>query len=235
MFLSEARKYRVWFVGANQYLGQIPIELLQGLQNTMRISLRPEDDSLQMAQKIGKYDPDWDKREPEDEEARRRTNPLPYNVQEEYELLANEIKELFVGEGFIKLENRKEKFKALRFPDPTTPIRELTRLREWYAKRLMVPRSDAIQTVESRLTPVETTPAAPESQATAEGLPIKDYDLLNMGQISKRLGELSVEEIEQLRDYEAKNKNRRSLMTRFEKRIRTARNDDTTGKAKEAN
>jgi hypothetical protein len=129
----------------------------------MRISLRLEDDSLQMAQKIGKFDPRWDKRQPEDEDARKRTNPLPYNVQEEYELLATEIKELFVGEGFIKLENRKEKFKALRIPEPTTPISELTRLREWYAKRLMVPRAEAIAAVESSMTQVETTPFAADS------------------------------------------------------------------------
>lgn len=163
MFLSEARKYKGWFVGANQYLYQLPEQLIQGLQNTMRISLRLEDDSLQMAQKIGKYEPDWDKRQPEDEEARRCTNPLPYNVQEEYELLANEIKELFIGEGFIKLENRKEKFKALRSPDPTTPLSELMRLREWYANRLMVPQTDAIQAVESTMAPVKTTPAAADS------------------------------------------------------------------------
>jgi hypothetical protein len=153
MFLSEARKYRVWFVGANQYLGQIPPELLQGLQNTMRISLRLEDDSLDMAQKIGKYNPDWDKRQPEDEEARKRTNPLPYNVQEEYELLANEIKELFVGEGFVKLEHRKEKFKALRIPPPTTAVSELIKLREWYARRLMIGRSQALDAIDQSRTP----------------------------------------------------------------------------------
>jgi len=129
----------------------------------MRISLRLEDDSLQMAQRIGKYDPDWDKREPEDEEARKRTNPLPYNVQEEYELLANEIKELFVGESFIKLENRKEKFKALRFPDPATPITELMRLREWYANRLMLPRHKAIEAIERSQTLLGTTPYPAEN------------------------------------------------------------------------
>jgi uncharacterized protein YdiU (UPF0061 family) len=67
----------------------------------------------------------------------------------------------------------------------------------------------------------ETT--APESPAEAEELPIEDYDSLNVNQVSQRLGELSVEEIERLRDYEAEHKNRRSLMQRFDTRIEAAR------------
>jgi hypothetical protein len=161
MFLSEARKYRVWFVGANQYLGQIPIELLQGLQNTMRISLRLEDDSVQMAQKIGKYEPDWDKREPEDEEARRRTNPLPYNVQEEYELLANEIKELFVGEGFIRYKHKLEKFKAAYIPERQTNATKLDRVKQWYADQLMVPRSVAVPMVNALFSQTPDSEPAP--------------------------------------------------------------------------
>ncbi len=64
---------------------------------------------------------------------------------------------------------------------------------------------------------------APESPTDAEELPIEDYDSLNVNQVSQRLGELSVEEIERLRDYEAEHKNRRSLMQRFETRIEAAR------------
>jgi hypothetical protein len=148
MFLSEARKYRGWFIGANQYLGQIPFELLQGLQNTMRISLRLEDDAIQMAQRIGKYDPEATHREVSDEEAKKRVLPRDYMVQEQYELLANEINELDVGEGFIKLEHRKEKFKAMRFGEPTkTTNKQFQEVREWYARRLMTPREKAIAMV----------------------------------------------------------------------------------------
>jgi ABC-type transporter Mla subunit MlaD len=64
--------------------------------------------------------------------------------------------------------------------------------------------------------------AIPESRAGAEELPIEDYDSLNVNQISQRLGELSVEEIEQLRDYETRNKNRRSLLQRFDARIQAS-------------
>ena len=58
------------------------------------------------------------------------------------------------------------------------------------------------------------------TQAEAGELPIEDYDSLNVHQVTQKLGELSVEELEQLRDYEAKNMNRRSIMQRFDTRIR---------------
>jgi hypothetical protein len=55
------------------------------------------------------------------------------------------------------------------------------------------------------------------------GLPIEEYDSLSVSQITQRLRELSLEEVEQLRDYEAENRNRRSIMQRFETKIRAAR------------
>src|SRR5215218_4451723 len=64
-----------------------------------------------------------------------------------------------------------------------------------------------------------TTTDLGKSGADAEGLPLEDYDSLTVQQVTQRLGQLSVEEIEQLRDYEADNRNRRSLMERFERRI----------------
>jgi hypothetical protein len=65
--------------------------------------------------------------------------------------------------------------------------------------------------------------AVEEGRSEAEGLPIEEYDSLTVSQVTQRLLELSVEEIEQLRDYEAENRNRRSIMQRFETRIRAAR------------
>jgi hypothetical protein len=65
--------------------------------------------------------------------------------------------------------------------------------------------------------------APEESQGDTEGLPIEEYDSLNVSQVTQRLGELSVEELERLRDYEAENRSRRSLLERFERRIRVAR------------
>ena len=64
--------------------------------------------------------------------------------------------------------------------------------------------------------------AAEEGRSDAERLPIEDYDMLTVTQVTQRLRGLSLEEVEQLRDYEAENRNRRSIMQRFDTRIRAA-------------
>ena len=69
----------------------------------------------------------------------------------------------------------------------------------------------------------ESAAAVEEGRSEAEGLPIEEYDSLTVTQVTQRLKELSLEEVEQLRDYEAGNRNRRSLMQRFETRITAAR------------
>jgi hypothetical protein len=48
---------------------------------------------------------------------------------------------------------------------------------------------------------------------------------LSVNRVPQKLGELSVEEIERLRDHEAENKGRRSPIDRFDRRIRVARED----------
>ena len=67
------------------------------------------------------------------------------------------------------------------------------------------------------------TATSEEVSADTEELPIDSYDLLNVHQVTQRLGELSIEELERLRGYEAQNKNRRSIMQRLETRIRAKR------------
>ena len=58
-----------------------------------------------------------------------------------------------------------------------------------------------------------------ESQEAGGGLPIEDYDSLGVKQIRERLEELSDEEVEQLRRYETANKNRSTLLARFDERV----------------
>ena len=67
------------------------------------------------------------------------------------------------------------------------------------------------------------TATSEEVSADTEELPIDSYDLLNVHQVTQRLGELSIEELERLRGYEAQNKNRRSIMQRLETRIMAKR------------
>jgi hypothetical protein len=69
----------------------------------------------------------------------------------------------------------------------------------------------------------ESAAAIKEGRPDGEGLPLDHYDSLTVSQVTQGLRELSLEEVEQLRDYEAENRNRRSIMQRFETRIRAAR------------
>ena len=52
------------------------------------------------------------------------------------------------------------------------------------------------------------------------GLPIEGYDEVNVGEISGRLDSLSEEELEKVRDYEKRNKNRDTLIEQLDRKIR---------------
>ena len=68
-----------------------------------------------------------------------------------------------------------------------------------------------------------------EGRADAEEPPVEDYDSLSLGQVTQLLLELSVEEVEQLRDYEAEHRNRPSIMNRYERRLGAARENRKRG------
>src|SRR5215210_5163360 len=74
--------------------------------------------------------------------------------------------------------------------------------------------------------PSSSTPSTGESttrsQPSDEQLPLENYDMLNANAVIDRIEKLSVEDIERLRDYEARNKNRRSVLERMDARIRVA-------------
>jgi hypothetical protein len=63
------------------------------------------------------------------------------------------------------------------------------------------------------------TVASEGGRAAGQGPPIEGYDSMNVEQISNRLGGLSVEELEQLRRYEAANKDRSTLHRRIDNLI----------------
>jgi quinol monooxygenase YgiN len=61
-----------------------------------------------------------------------------------------------------------------------------------------------------------------ERAAEAVAFPIEGYDEMNVDEISKRLNDLSVEELQLVRDYEELNKRRESLLERMDRKIRAA-------------
>ena len=108
-----------------------------------------------------------------------------------------------------------------------------------YTNLLQAPFSYYQEVVEAMTAPWVNTEDAPEIQAgdgslpleeaeddglpleeTGDGsLPLEDYDSLSVRKVSDKLDGLSTQEIQQLRDYEAENKNRQTLIKRFDARI----------------
>jgi hypothetical protein len=74
--------------------------------------------------------------------------------------------------------------------------------------------------------PISSTPNTGESTARSQSsdaeLPLENYDQLNANEVTDRIEMLNVEDIEHLRDYEARNKNRRSVLERLDDRLSTA-------------
>ncbi len=61
-----------------------------------------------------------------------------------------------------------------------------------------------------------------ERAAEAAVFPIEGYDEMNVEEISERLDDLSVEELQLLRDYEEFNKKRETLLEQMDRKIRAA-------------
>src|SRR3712207_924770 len=61
-----------------------------------------------------------------------------------------------------------------------------------------------------------------EQVAEAVAFPIEGYDEMNVDEISKRLNDLSVEELQLVRDYEELNKRRQTLLEQMDRKIRAA-------------
>ena len=55
--------------------------------------------------------------------------------------------------------------------------------------------------------------------STGDDLPISDYDSLNVEEVTSKLEGLSVEERQRVRDYEAQNKNRSTMLKEIDERI----------------
>jgi hypothetical protein len=68
---------------------------------------------------------------------------------------------------------------------------------------------------------VGATVEGAERAAEAAVFPIEGYDEMNVDEISKRLDDLSVEELQLLRDYEELNKRRETLLEQMDRKIRS--------------
>lgn len=69
----------------------------------------------------------------------------------------------------------------------------------------------------------ETQEAKAEDRAGRSpdrNLPLKDYDHLTLDQVTARLGKLSPEDIRELRSYEQKHKNRKTLLAAMDRELK---------------
>jgi hypothetical protein len=58
-----------------------------------------------------------------------------------------------------------------------------------------------------------------EANGNGQGLPIESYDRLSIEKVSRRLKELDADEIEELKAYEKSNKNRVTLIEKFDRSL----------------
>ena len=64
------------------------------------------------------------------------------------------------------------------------------------------------------------TAGAMRSAGQTASFPIAGYDEMNVDELSKRLNDLSVEELQLVRDYEERNKRRQTLLEQMDRKIR---------------
>ena len=66
------------------------------------------------------------------------------------------------------------------------------------------------------------TAGAMRSAGQTASFPIAGYDEMNVDELSKRLNDLSVEELQLVRDYEERNKRRETLLEQMDRKIRAS-------------
>lgn len=71
-----------------------------------------------------------------------------------------------------------------------------------------------------RMTDMTRKSAMAGATWTNGGFPIVGYDEMNVSEVSERLDALSVEELERVRDYERRNKNRDTVIEQIDRKIR---------------
>ena len=67
---------------------------------------------------------------------------------------------------------------------------------------------------------LDATAEGAERTAETATFPIAGYDEMNVEEVSKRLNDLSVEELQLVRDYEERNKRRETLLEQMDRKIR---------------
>ncbi len=73
-----------------------------------------------------------------------------------------------------------------------------------------------------RMTGVAQRTVAAGVATVNDGFPIASYDDLNVGEVSERLGGLSVDQLRTVREYERRNKDRETVVEQIDRKIKAA-------------
>jgi hypothetical protein len=147
--LSQARKYNLSLGMAHQTFSQTSEHIRGALGNAMRIAFKLQpDDATWMAQQIGEYDPYEVKHMVEDETAQGRSHPTFFTVQESYERLRSQLKELPKRHAIVKTGHGFETFRTPDVPPTKTTYEQLEALKDDFSRRLLTSRERAIEVVD---------------------------------------------------------------------------------------
>lgn len=136
--LFGGRKFRVPHTFSHQSLSQIPEELKQALENTMRVCFAlGQKDAEYYAPVLGDYDLLNVKHDVTDENARDRVHPERYKLNEIDRQWIAELKTLPIRTAYTRIENRTQKIRSLRHLPYRTPYSVVDKLITDYTKHLM--------------------------------------------------------------------------------------------------
>jgi hypothetical protein len=114
-------------------------------------------------------------------------------------------------------------FPFVGFPFVRTPYDPFAFWREWTQSVQRTARDAQRTAWDAQKTGAKETARVIETTAPTNGsLPIAGYDEKSIGEISARLDTLTVDQLERLKDYERRNKNRETLIREIDRRIGAA-------------
>ena len=161
--LALAAKYGLRLTIAYQTLSQLPIGTQGAIQNTIPIKFKEgHQDAKVSAEAIGTHNPVDPKHIVDDEKARQRIHPSFKSPVESYGEWTKSIKHQHMRNAYIYAHNRTEQIKTLKVTHSEESLKQLPKMEEYYAIKLMR-KSETMPTdadTPEQPVPVPVAPAA---------------------------------------------------------------------------
>ncbi len=148
--LSLTRKYGLSLVLTHQTWSQASERLRGALQNTLSIAFKlGRSDAEWAAKRLGTYDPYRIKHEVTDPQHAGRSHPVYFSAQETFAQWTQDLEHLAPREAYVKAGTQTTKIQTLRVPSLTAARNDVQRIIDHYAARLLTPRSQIVEPVDS--------------------------------------------------------------------------------------